>query len=72
MTHYDELNQYSDTALKYFIDSEFPYNNDLLDYCSTGYIILSLRQNIDYSWNIIQIYIDHIEYLMGKYDEDED
>lgn len=71
MTYYEELNQYSDKALQYFIESEFPYTDDLLDYISTGYMILSNRQNKDYSWHITEVYKDHIEHLNGKYNEDE-
>lgn len=72
MTHYEELDQYTSKALQYFIELEFPYNDDTLDYISTGYMILSIRQNKDYSSHITDAYKDYIEYLIGVYDDDDE
>lgn len=57
---YKELNRYQDANIQYIIANEYDGTEESLEWISTGYMILTLRQKKDYTDCIIQSYIEHI------------
>lgn len=59
---YKVLNQYHSITIENIVLREIPADSDdSLDWISTGYMILSLRHNKNYSTEIIRKYIEYIQ-----------
>lgn len=61
---YKTLDKYSDSSIKYIINHEYDGSEESLDWISTGYMILSNRQNKDYSSYVTNDYLNHIKNII--------
>lgn len=65
--NYTELNKHATSVIRYLVSSQIPKDENCLDYISTGYMILSKRNKIDYSSYIIRKHMDYIITRLDQY-----